>query len=148
MNRDGLNRLKKLVQTYDYNIRQADFFFQRNIEMMRDDETDKLERIPESLQSTRKAADIADAETMLNSLLVNAENIINELDEILTSSDVSSVFSYPKEEKAISNEDKKDVRFQALLSSSLVAKLKQEASLRGLSMNEIVNRALIKELSC
>ena len=37
MNRDGLNKLKRIVQAYDYSIRRADGVFQKIIEEMRDE---------------------------------------------------------------------------------------------------------------
>jgi len=135
------------VQTYDYSIRLADSTFQKNIEEMRCEEEAKHNRLPESLQSSKKAEDLEEAEAMLEALLENAGNILEELDEILSSSGFSSVFSLPAGESEITSGDKKNVRFQALLPSSLVSRLKKEATLRGLSMNEIVNRALLRELT-
>ncbi len=147
MNRDGLNKLKKIVQAYDYSIRRADSLFQKSIEEMRDDEETKQENLPESLQSSKMAESIEEATTMLESLLENAMNIIDELDEILSISGVSSCFMAPQAETLLSTpSDRKNVRFQALFSSSLFSKLRQESALRGLSMNEIVIRALMKEL--
>lgn len=146
MNRNGVNRLKRVVRAYDYSIRQADSSFQRDIEEMKAEEESKAENLPESLQSSKKAEAIEEAVEMLETLLDNAENILDTLDEILSSSSVSSIFTSTEREMTTSSTGKKDVRFQALLSSTLFTKLKEESARRGLSMNEIVSRALTKEL--
>ena len=146
MNRDGVNRLKRVVRAYDYSIRLADSSFRKEIEEMKDEEEQKVENLPESLQSSQKAEALEEAAEMLESLLDNAESILDTLDEILSTSSVSSSFTSAARETAAGSTDRKDVRFQALLSSSLFAMLKEEAAQRGLSMNEIVGRALTKEL--
>lgn len=146
MNRNDLNRLKRIVQAYDYSIRHADSSFQRAIEEMKANEEEKLENLPESLQSSKKAEALDDAADMLQTLLDNAESITDTLDETLTSSSVSSIFASTVRETTPSSTGKKDVRFQALLSSMLFTKLKEESAKRGLSMNEIVCQALTKEL--
>ncbi len=147
MNRNGVNRLKKVVQAYDYSIRQADCFFQSNIEEMKAEEESKVENLPESLQSSQKADALEDAVEMLEALLDNAESILDTLEEILSTSSVSSIFTPTvRGTTTAPSTDKKDVRFQALLSSRLFTKLKEESARRGLSMNEIVGQALTKEL--
>ena len=147
MNRDGLNKLKRIVQAYDYSIRRADGVFQKIIEEMRDEEETKLENLPESLQSSKLSEAIEEAIAMLESLLEYATNIIDELDEILSSSGVSSSFMESHMEILPTPNDRKNVRFQALFSSYLFSKLREESALRGLSMNEIVARALMKEIA-
>ena len=83
----------------------------------------------------------------LSVLKMGSSHIIDELDEILSISGMSSSFMAPQAETLLSTpSDRKNVRFQALFSSSLFSKLRQESALRGLSMNEIVIRALMKEL--
>lgn len=146
MNRNGVNRLKKVVQAYDYSIRQADSSFQRSIEEMKAEEETKMENLPESLQSSQKADALEGAAEMLGTLLDNAESILDTLEEILSTSSVSSIFTPTARETRATSTDKKSVRFQALLSSSLFMKLKEESARRGLSMNEIVGQALTKEL--
>ncbi len=146
MNRNGVNRLKKVVQAYDYSIRQADSSFQRSIEEMKAEEETKMENLPESLQSSQKADALEGAAEMLGALLDNAEDILDTLEEILSTSSVSSIFTPTARETTATSTDKKSVRFQALLSSSLFMKLKEESARRGLSMNEIVGQALTKEL--
>lgn len=68
------------------------------------------------------------------------------LDDILFDSDVTSDFM-PDNKKTEISLGKKAARFLALLPSSLAKRLKEEATNTGLSMNEIVCQALIKELS-
>lgn len=146
MNRNDSNKLKRIVQAYDYSIRRADSSFQRDIAQMKANEEEKLDNLPESLQSSKKAEALEDAAEMLQTLLDNAESITDTLDETLTSSSVSSIFVSTARETSPSSTGKKDVRFQALLSSRLFTKLKEESAQRGLSMNEIVCQALTKEL--
>lgn len=84
--------------------------FQKSIEEMRDDEETKQENLPESLQSSKMAESIEEATTMLESLLENAMNIIDELDEILSISGMSSSFMAPQAETLLSApSDRKNV---------------------------------------
>ena len=105
---------------------------------MKANEEEKLDNLPESLQSSKKAEALGDAAEMLQTLLDNAESITDTLDETLTSSSVSSIFVSTTRETSPRSTGKKDVRFQALLSSVLFTKLKEESAQRGLSMNKIV----------
>ncbi len=83
---------------------------------------------------------------MLGALIDNAESILDTLEEILSTSSVSSIFTPTARETTATSTDKKSVRFQTLLFPSLFMKLKEEPARRGLSMNEIVGQALTKEL--
>lgn len=142
MNRDDRNKLKRAIQAYDCCIRKADCIFERKIEEMRDSESDKIDRLPQALSSSRMAEELDDAVGMLDSIIENAQSIIEQLDEILASSDVSSCYSDTKPENAVNAKGKKDVSFHALLPTSLVLKLKEESHLTGISMNELVCQAI------
>ena len=81
----------------------------------------------------------------LDTVLGKAEDIIDTLDEILDDTGVSSAFTQvTRTTKTIP--EKKNVSFHALISSSLLKRLKEESKRTGLSMNEIDCQALLKEL--
>jgi predicted DNA binding CopG/RHH family protein len=67
------------------------------------------------------------------------------LDDTLSEADVSSDYKQVARQTKITL-DKKDASFHALLSSSLLKRLKEESERTGLSMNEIVCQALLNKL--
>lgn len=72
--------------------------------------------------------------------------IIDLLDEILDDSGVCSDFTALTCKTRIAS-GKKDASFHALLPSSLLERLRDESLRTGISMNEIVCQALLKELN-
>lgn len=146
MNRDDKRRLKKTVQAYDRNLRKAYYSFESELGKMHDEEQEKLDDLPSSFESSTLAEKLSDNVDMIDDVLDKAEEIMNTLDEILLAADVSSGY-IPMARSTEIAADKKDVSFHALISSSLLKRLKEESSNTGLSMNEILNQALIKALS-
>lgn len=146
MNRNDRNKLKRIIQAYDCCIRKADCIFERNIEEMRDSESDKIDRLPPALSSSSMAEELDNAVEMLDSIMENSQSIIGQLDEILASSGVCSSYSDTRLENAINVSGKRDVSFHALLPACLVLKLKEESQLTGVSMNELVCQAISKDL--
>ncbi len=146
MNKNGKRKLKRIVQNYDRSVRNAQFAFVNDIEALKADEEYKRENLPESFENSSKAYELDEAVEMLGNIVKKTEKIEGLLDDILYDSDVTSDFkpAYKKTEIAMG---KKDARFLTLLPSSLLTRLKEESFQSGLSMNEIVCRAIMKELS-
>ena len=82
---------------------------------------------------------------MLENLLRNAEAVETAVDDLLDTADVSSDFSPERKMKTVSA-GRKGVSFHAILPSVLLEKLRIESRISGLSMNEILCRALLNEL--
>lgn len=146
MNKNGKRELKRVVQNYDRSLRQAQSSFVRDIEKLKNDEEYKRGNLPLSFEYSSKAYELDEAIEMLKNILKKTVKIEDLLDDILSDSDVTSDF-WPVSKKTEISMGKKDARFLALLPSCLAKRLKEESKNTGLSMNEIVCQALIKELS-
>lgn len=142
MNRDERNRLKRAVKAYDCSIRQADAIFEKSIDEMKDLESDKIDRLPQSLSSSMMAEGLNEAVEMLDSIMENAQTIIEQLDEILTTTDVASCYTSSSRKNTGNVTDKRDTSFHALLPSSLLLRLKEKSQRTGESMNELVCQAI------
>jgi predicted DNA binding CopG/RHH family protein len=146
MNESGRNKLKRVVQNYDRSMRQSQFSFINEIESLKDEEECKRGNLPYSFEYSTKAYELDEAVEKLKTILKKTEKIEKLLDDIIFEADVTSDFR-PAGKKTEINIGKKDARFLILLPSSMLKRLKEEASCSGLSMNEIVCRAIMKELS-
>lgn len=145
MNRDDKRRMIRVVQSYDRSLRTAYSEFEREINDMKDKESEKLEALPSSFETSQLAEKLSDAVDMFDTVLEKAEDIMNTLDEILGEINVKSNYTQATRTTKIKPE-KKNVSFHALFSSSLLERLRDKALRTGLSMNEIVCQALLKEL--
>lgn len=142
MNRDERNRLKRVVKAYDYSIRQADDVFERIIDEMKDMEANKIDRLPQSLSSSIMAEELNESAEMLDSITENAQTIIDQLDEILTTTGTTSCYHFSNRKTTVNVSDKRDSSFHALLPSSLLTRLKEKSLTTGLSVNELVCQAI------
>jgi predicted DNA binding CopG/RHH family protein len=146
MNRDDKRRFKRVVKTYDRSVRLVQSVFEKEVGEMKEKESEKLENLPQSFESSALAEQLDESAGMLESLLDKAEEVTDALDEILSLADMKSDFTAITQETTITH-GKKDARFLALFPSSLLKRLKEESARTGLSMNEIVCRAVTKALS-
>ena len=112
---------------------------------MKDNESRKHDNLPSSFETSNTAENLSDAFDMLEGVLEKAGEIIDSLDEILEDTCVNSAYTPGTGTTKITLE-KKDVSFHALISSSLLKRLKEESLRRGLNMNKIVCQALLEEL--
>lgn len=145
MNRDERRKVKRIVQDYDRSLRSAYEDFEREMSIMKDNESEKISSLPSSFEEAPIADKLRDSVDMFSTILEKSENIMEALNDILDAADVKSVYSTGTRKTKIVSE-KKDVSFHALLSSSLFKRLKEESLRTGLSMNEIISRTLSKEL--
>ena len=146
MNRDEKRRFRRVIQTYDRSLRLAQSSFEKEIEGMKEKESTKLENLPESFKSSRLCEELSESVDMLDSLLEKAEEVTAALNEILETAKVNSDFDSTVPKTTITP-GKKDARFLALFSSSLLKRLNEESARTGSSMNEIVCRAVTEALS-
>ena len=144
MNRNGRRKFKNTVQDCDRKIRQALYIFTGEIEDMLCDENGKRDNIPESLQNTTQEENYTTAIEMFEDLIKNAEAVETGLDDLLDTADVSSNFSPERRQDTVSA-GRKGVSFHAILPPVLLEKLRSESRINGLSMNEILCRALLNE---
>ncbi len=145
MNRDEKRAMQRVVKAYDRGLRSIHSEFEDEINRMKDKENDKLDNMSSVFESGRAVDQINESIEMLNNILGKADEIITDLDDILSEAGVSSDYKeVPRRTKIIP--EKKDASFHALLSSSLLKRLKEESKRTGLSMNEIVCQTLQKEL--
>ena len=145
MNRDEKRAMQRVVKAYDRRLRTVHTEFESEISWMKDKENDKLDNMSSSFESGRVVDQINDSIQTLTNILEKADEIITALDDILSEADVSSDYKQVTRQTKVTL-DKKDVSFHALLSSSLLKRLKEESQRTGLTMNEIVCRALVTEL--
>lgn len=146
MNREERTHLRKQTQAFDNTVREAVFSFSAIIDDFRNDEQDKLDRLPEQIRESAKGDQITDAIQTLDDIVIKIQDLENTLDDILDLVDASSLFDSSIARRKCDKGQKKDKNFHALLSSSMLYALKGEASRSGLSMNEILCRALLNEL--
>ena len=145
MNRTGRTRLENAVHNFDRKLRQALHLFTDEMEDMLYDENTKLANVPEPLRDTSQSENYSTAIEMIEEVLKNTEAIETSLDDVLTAADVSSDFVPEKRQTKVST-GRKGVNFHAILPSEMMGKLKRESMVSGLSMNEILCRALRDEL--
>ena len=145
MNRDEKRKMRRVIQKYDSSLRNAHDDFEREIGKLQYREDSKLKSLPQSFENSSLADKLTEAHEMLGRILKADEKIMNLLEYILYDSGVSSNVKHVVSKTKITRE-KKDVSFHALLSSSLLKRLKEESLLTGLSMNEILCQTLMKAL--
>ncbi len=145
MNRAGKTKFKGVVQDCDRRIRQALYLFTGEIEDMLYDEKMKLDNVPEPLRDSTHVEKFTEPIEMMETLLTNAEAVETAIDDLLDTADVSSNFSPERRQNTVSA-GRKGVSFHAILPPVLLEKLRSESRTSGLSMNEILCRALQNEL--
>ena len=145
MNRDEKRAMQRVVKAYDRGLRSIHSEFEDEINRMKDKENDKLDNMSSAFESGHTVDQINESIEMLNTILGKADEIITNLDDILSEAGISSDYKEVARRTKIIPE-KKDASFHALFSSSLLKRLKEESFHTGLSMNEIVCQALQKEL--
>lgn len=145
MNRDDRKAMQRAVKTYDRGLRTIHTEFETEISWMKDNENSKLDNMSPSFESGRTVDQINESIQKLTNILEKADEIITALDDILSEAEVRSDYKGVTRKTKIIPE-KKNVSFHALLSSSLLKRLREESQRTGLSMNEIVCQSLLRDL--
>ncbi len=145
MNRSGRAKVGTLVRDCDRKIRQALYVFNSEIESIKDDENDKLDNLPQQIRDSSLGENFTGAVEMLEELIRNSEAIETSLDDLIDTAGVKSNFTPDLKEKKVSS-GRKGISFHAIIPSALMEQLRSESLSQGLSMNEILCRALLREL--
>lgn len=106
-------------------------------------EEEKFGNLPESLQDAEKGQGISNSIEILEEILEVVESSESALEEVSSLLDIK--LSIPQQEKTIEEKlshGKSSIGFHAILPKDLLLALKCKSMLLGLSMNEIVCRAL------
>lgn len=147
MNREGRAKLRKAAEKFNRECLQSTSEFIRVTEALHDEEEDKLDRLPDQLRDSVKGEQIEESIEMLETLLDSAREMGETVSELLSDQGLTFLFE-PQEGEAVrhASEGRKGTSFHAIFPSVLMDRLKNRARTSGLSMNEIVCRALTNEL--
>ncbi len=147
MNRDNRTKIKKACTDFDRSVREALYIFNNEVVMMKEEEEDKLERLPSQLRDSSKGEQLDDSISQLSDVLDKLEDFSSSIDDIVDSFEVKSEFIAPKKTtKSIISTGRKGKSFHALFPENLLKELRAESLRRGISMNEFVCRTLRDEL--
>lgn len=144
MNRDARNRLKRASSAFHCSVMHAVTGYRSEVELLKADEEDKLDRLPDSIRDSAKGEAISDAMEMLDDVLEGTDRIEEELENIIRDT-LGYAFAYESVTELRTETPaglKRDMRFQALLPNELATRLRFRSSVTGLSMNELLIRAL------
>lgn len=147
MNRNEKRTLKTETKRFDSSVRLALHLYSGQIEERIDREQDKLDSLPEQIRDSVTGEQIEESSSTLKEISDRIDDIETALDDILSLAETSSIFkaSSGVTTRTIS-QGRKGSAFHALFPSSLMDRLKTESVECGLSMNEIVCRALTEAL--
>ncbi len=147
MNRNDRVKMRKACTDFDRNVREAIYIFDYEVERMKEEEDEKLERLPSQLRDSSKGDQLDESTRQLSDVLDNLESIVSTVDDIIDVFAIESKFIAPENtERPLISPGRKGKSFHALFPESLLNKLKTESARRGISMNEIVCRTLQNEL--
>ncbi len=148
MNRNDRIRIKRACADFDRSIREAVYIFNNEVESMKEEEEEKLDRLPSQLRDSSKGDQLDETARQLSDVLDKIESISTSVDDVIDILEVKSKFMIPKEtKKSIISPGRKGKSFHALFPEDLVKELKDESLRRGISVNELVCRTLYNELT-
>lgn len=143
MNRGEKKTLKTETKRFDSSVRMALHLYSGQIEERIDREQDKLDSLPEQIRDSVTGEQIEESTCTLKEISSKLDDIETALDDILSLAETASIF---KASSIVStrniSQGRKGTAFHAIFPSSLMDRLKTESVEYGLSMNEIVCRAL------
>lgn len=147
MNRNERTKLKNACTDFDRNVREAVYIFNNEVELMKDGEDEKLDRLPSQLRDSNKGEQLNESVTLLSDVMEKLESISSYLDEITDTLGTQSAFITPQQtKKQLISPGRRGKSFHALFPESLIKELKTESQRRGISMNELLCRTLQVEL--
>ncbi len=143
MNRNEKRTLKAETRRFDSSVRLAFHLYGSEIEERIDREQDKLDSLPEQIRNSVTGEQIEESACSLKEISDKLEDIETVLDDILSLAETSSIFKAPSIASTRNiSQGRKGITFHAIFPSSLIDRLKKQSLECGLSMNEIVCRAL------
>lgn len=146
MNRSEKNGLRKETKCFDASLKLALYSYGEKLDTCKCNEQDKLDRLPNQIRDSTTGEQIENSIHVLEEISSKLDEIGNALDDILYLADTTSSFSVPSSIKHKYSPGRKGIAFHAILPSTIFEQLKIESIKKALSMNEILCRALIKEL--
>ncbi|MGN0906452.1 MAG: hypothetical protein ACI4NM_04830 [Bullifex sp.] len=148
MNRDARNILKRASRAFHRSVMHAVTEYRNEVGLLKNDEEEKLERLPENIRDSVKGEAISEAIELLDEVLDGTDGMEEALDDIVSGTLGYSFVNEPGlAHQTVNHADqKRDMRFQALLPGELMDRLRYRSSMTGLSMNELLIRALNSSL--
>lgn len=147
MNKNDRRKLRTAARRYCSLGQQASEVFKDTVEVLQTSEEEKLDNLPESLQTSSQAQNIESAIDDLNTILEALESSENAFEEIadIIGIDIVELPAYTTLDS--DKEAPRNRRFQILLTDQIMGKLKQRSLETGLSCNEIICQAISKYLA-
>lgn len=147
MNRNDRTRIKKACTDFNRSVREALYIFNNEVELMKEEEEEKLDKLPSQLRDSSKGEQIDDSITQPSDVLDKLEDISSSLDDIADSFEVKTEFvASVRSKKSVISTGRKGKSFHALFPEDLLKELRAESLRRGISMNEFVCRTLHDKL--
>lgn len=147
MNKNDRRKLRTAARRYCSLGQQASEVFKDTVEVLQTSEEEKLDNLPESLQTSSQAQNIESAIDDLNTILEALESSENAFEEIADIVGIDIV-ELPAYATSVSDKEApRNRRFQILLTDQIMGKLKQQSLETGLSCNEIICQAISKYLA-
>lgn len=150
MNRDVRNRMKRTSRALFCSVMQALTEYRSAVDSMKTDEEEKLDRLPAAIRDSVKGDDIREGIELFDNVLDGTARIADALED-LVSGTLDYSFSYEPifkaHEATPAGRQKRDTRFLSLMPREIMDRLKLCSSMTGLSMNELLVRALDSYLS-
>lgn len=147
MNRKDRRELAAGIRKYYAVTKRASDELRRTVEKLKTQEEEKQDNLPESLAESHQAENIEEAIDKLESLIECIETAETAYEDILDISGME-VSNLPIETAdTILETEPRNRRFQILLSSGLMNRLKIRSMESGSSCNEIIYRALQQYLA-
>lgn len=148
MNRNDRRALRRAAERYLFRAHSAVEDFRCVVEDLKASEEEKLDNLPESLQEGPQVENIENSIDMLEDVLESIAAVEDECDEIADTLEIKKVSIEPSYRTSESITDEpRDQRYQILLTKHLLGELRRASAETGLSCNEIICRAISKELS-
>lgn len=148
MNRNDRRTLRRAAERYLSRTQSAVDDFRCVVENLKTSEEEKLDNLPESLQEGPQAENIESSIEMMEDVLENIGTVEEACDEMADTLEVKrDPIEHPYRSSESITNDPRDQRFQILLTKHLLDELKRTSAETGLSCNEIIFRAISKELS-
>lgn len=146
MNKNERRKLKTAARRYCNTTMQALQEFSCIIDDFKENEEEKLENLPESLVNSTQSVNITEAIDMLDEIMENFDSIESACDMIADITDINIEYTEPSGHFEASDTGLRKNRVQILLSDHLLSIIRMEAAAEGCSHNEVICRALTKEL--
>jgi len=146
VNRKGRSKLKNAAEKFNRESNQTIATFTSVLENLRNEEQEKLDNLPEQLALSVKGEQLEESIESLDSLLDGVAEMRDTLENLLSDQGLNFSFVPIVESDRRESKGRAGIQFHAVLPDNLLDKLRGKSRKTGISMKEIVCRALSKEL--